>query len=218
MYNSFSTGQVAQLETSPPRGIDEEASKERRACGKSGRCGSPPKSQTGRRSSGWSLARDTGAFQPLPSPEGAPLKTGWYHIRSLGGRGLTVRKVEKDGVYPQPLFVDYVDKRGSGSELGDSLTDGPGQWAVSDNGQDGEIGLKLLGGNPCVVKLDDGSEFIGLDDFGQYSSPEVQWKLAEASGDFKYQNSSGEALRVYRYADSATSLSQQLNEEMCLGL
>jgi hypothetical protein len=126
MYNSFSTGQVAQLETSPPRGIDEEASKERRACGKSGRCGSPPKSQTGRRSSGWSLARDTGAPQPLPSPEGAPLKTGWYHIRSLGGRGLTVRKVEKDGVYPQPLFVDYVDKRGSGDELGDLLTDGPG--------------------------------------------------------------------------------------------
>ena len=230
MHHSVTTGQVAQPEGPLLRGIDEAAPKERRLCGKPGICGSPDPIQTSRCSAGWSLAKEEDAPQLPPSPEGALPKIGYHHIRSLGGRGKTVRKVEKDGVYPQPLFVEYVDKNGGRGELEDLLTDEPGvsrcgitvqgdklinihqQWAVSGTGKDGEIDLKLLGGSPCVVTLDDGREFIGLDDFGQYNSPELQWKLAEASGDFEYQTSSGEALKVYRYADSAILPSATLNE------
>ena len=54
------------------------------------------------------------------------MKIGYYHIRSLGGRGRIVRKVEKDGVYPQPLFVETISEHSSKSGMKDLLGDGVG--------------------------------------------------------------------------------------------
>lgn len=57
------------------------------------------------------------------------------------------------------------------------------------------------------MRLEDGTEVIGVDDFGYYSSRRgrTEWRLVEAdSDDFRYQGSSGEAVKVYRWVSALT--------------
>lgn len=140
---------------------------------------------------------------------GAPLSVGYHHIRSLGGRGRVARKSTKDAgdsdIGPQPLYIESSHKRGNDSWTKSALTDGPG-WAVLDSKPDGIITMRLLGGEPCIVSLEDGTEVIGVDDFGYYSARRgrTEWRLVEAdSEEFKYQTPPGEALKVYRIVNAA---------------